>query len=242
MRHARNLSRREMLALLGAAGATMLAPSSFAQSGRNGTSSTSLSCVATPEQTEGPYFVDEGLLRSDIRTDPSDGSMKEGVPLALRLFVSSIDSGGCKPLAGAVVDIWHCDALGVYSDVQDRLSSTVGKKFLRGYQVTGPDGQVRFTTIFPGWYQGRTVHIHFKVRTNPNAARAHELTSQLYFDEAMTARIAAQQPYASRTQPRIRNEEDGLFRDGGNQLILALVENGQGQGYSARFDIGLQMA
>lgn len=239
MRRARNVSRREMLTLLGAAGATILVPSSFAQADRSGAS---LSCVATPEQTEGPYFVDEGLRRSDIRTDPSDGAVKEGVPLALQLFVSSIDSSGCKPLAGAVVDIWHCDALGIYSDVQDRYSSTIGKKFLRGYQVTGPDGQVRFTTIYPGWYQGRTVHIHFKVRTDPKAVRAHELTSQLYFDEVTTARVAAQQPYVGRKQRRLRNEEDGLFRDGGDRLVLPIVKNGQGQGYLARFDIALQMA
>lgn len=239
MYQGKNVSRREMLALLGAAGATMLASSSFAQASRNGTL---LPCVATPEQTEGPYFVDEGLRRTDIRVDPSDGSVKEGVPLVLHLFVSTIDSSGCKPLAGAIVDIWHCDALGIYSDIQDRRSSTIGKKFLRGFQVTGPDGQVRFTTVYPGWYQGRTVHIHFKARTNSGGARTHELTSQLYFDEAATARVAAQQPYAGRRQRRIRNEEDSLFRNGGDRLVLPLVENAQEQGYSARFDIGLQMA
>jgi hypothetical protein len=87
-----------------------LADAHCANLAARGSDAASLSCVATPEQTEGPYFVDERLHRSDIRVDPSDGSMQEGLPLTLEIRVSSISRGGCKPLVGASVDIWHCDA------------------------------------------------------------------------------------------------------------------------------------
>jgi protocatechuate 3,4-dioxygenase beta subunit len=234
------VSRREMLALLGAAAANMLIGCSFRQSGGAGSDAASLSCVATPEQTEGPYFVDERLHRSDIRVDPSDGSMKEGLPLTLEIHVSSSSRGGCKPLAGASVDIWHCDAQGVYSDATDPRFRTIGKKFLRGYQVTDANGSVEFRTIYPGWYEGRTVHIHFKVRTAPKSARAYEFTSQFYFEDSITDRVHAQRPYVKKGQRTLKNEGDGIFRDGGSQLVLSLVENAQG--YAARFDVGLQMA
>jgi len=185
-------------------------------------------------------FVDERLHRSDIRVDPSDGSMKEGLPLTLEIRVSSISRGGCKPLAGASVDIWHCDAQGVYSDATDPRFRTIGKKFLRGYQVTDANGSVQFRTIYPGWYEGRTVHIHFKVRTAPKSALAYEFTSQFYFEDSITDRVHAQRPYVKKGPRTLKNEGDGIFRDGGSQLVLSLVENVQG--YAARFDVGLQMA
>ena len=106
--------------------------------------------------------------------------------LDLRLVVSTVTEAGARqPLAGAQVDIWHCDALGVYSDVRDRSSDTTGKKFLRGYQVSDDAGQVRFTTIYPGWYGGRAVHVHFKIRRPGAGGRIDEFTSQLYFDDAL---------------------------------------------------------
>jgi protocatechuate 3,4-dioxygenase beta subunit len=224
-----------MLARLGGAGMTMLA-----EWAPRHARAASPACVATPAQTEGPYFVDERLQRSDIRVDPADGSTKQGVPLTLRLSVSSISGGACRPLAGAIVDIWHCDALGVYSDVTDPGFSTVGKKFLRGYQVTGANGAAEFITIYPGWYEGRTVHIHFKVRTDPKSGPVREFTSQLYFDESITERVYERMPYAKNGRRRVKNEEDGIFRDSGNRLMLPLVEIAQG--YSARFDIGLRTA
>ncbi|MCL5996535.1 MAG: intradiol ring-cleavage dioxygenase [Chloroflexi bacterium] len=197
-------------------------------------------CIVSPEQTEGPYFVDDQLNRADIRSDPSDGSVKEGAPLQLTLRVSQANSNGCQPLAGAIVDIWHCDALGVYSDVTDPGFNTVGKKFLRGYQVTDANGTVQFTTIYPGWYQGRTVHIHFKIRADSAAGQSYEFTSQLYFDDSITDQVHAQAPYASKGQRTIRNAGDGIFRNGGNQLLLSPTV--AGQGYAATFDVGLQMA
>ena len=117
-------------------------------------------CVVRPELTEGPYFVDEKINRSDIRTDTTTNAVSAGVPLVLTFLVSQIGSSACTPLQGAQVDIWHCDALGVYSDVSGNSGN-----FLRGYQVTDANGQAQFTTIYPGWYRGRAVHIHFKIRT-----------------------------------------------------------------------------
>lgn len=197
-------------------------------------------CIVTPAQTEGPYFVDEQLNRSDIRSDPADRSVQAGVPLQLTLHVSQLNNQGCAPLAGALVDIWHCNALGVYSDVSDRSFNTVGKKFLRGSQVTDAKGQVQFITIYPGWYPGRTVHIHFKIRSGSASGQNYELTSQLYFDDAVTDRVYAQAPYASNGERTTRNADDGIFSDGGDRLLVQATQTAQG--YAATFEIGLQMA
>lgn len=235
-----DLRRRQVLALLGANGAALLAGRAPAQSGSARATDGNLpACRVTPAQTEGPYFVDERLNRSDLRVDPADGSVRAGVPLLLELRVSSMSRAGCTPLAGAVVDLWHCDAVGIYSDATDPSFNTIGKQFLRGYQVTDQQGGVQFTTIYPGWYRGRTVHLHFKVRAKARSGRSNEFTSQLYFDDAITDRVQAHPLYASRGQRTLKNDGDGLFREGGSQLMLALVESGQG--YAATFDVGLQM-
>ena len=107
------------------------------------------SCVVRPRQTEGPYFADEKLNRSDIRSDPSDGSIRQGVQLALTFAVARLDGSSCVPSEGVLVDVWHCDAAGIYSDVQDPGFNTTGKTFLRGYQVTDANGAASFVTIYP---------------------------------------------------------------------------------------------
>ena len=122
----------------------------------------SAACVLTAALTEGPFFVDEKLNRADIRTDPGTGAVAAGVPLALTFNVSRVANNACTPLTGAYLDVWHCDATGIYSDVDGS-----SQKFLRGYQVTDANGVARFTTIYPGWYRGRAVHIHFKLRPTP---------------------------------------------------------------------------
>ncbi len=234
------MRRREALLLLSATGATLLAGYSNVLAGSTKSSGGKLpACIATPKQTEGPYFVDEHLQRADIRVDPSDGSVKAGVPLTLGLSISAISSAGCSPLMGAIVDIWHCDAAGVYSDATDPSFNTLGKKFLRGYQVTNAHGGVQFTTIYPGWYPGRAVHIHFKVRAKSKSGRHYAFTSQLYFNDSITDRVHAHQPYASRGKCTLRNDGDDIYRDGGRQLMLSLVESGQG--YAAMFDVGLRI-
>ncbi len=195
-------------------------------------------CIVRPEQTEGPYFVDEKLNRSDIRNDPSDNSTKPGVPLRLEFQVSRIAGGACAPLSGAIVDVWHCDALGVYSDVRDSQSDARGQKFLRGYQQTNTNGTAEFLTIYPGWYGGRAVHIHFKIRDAAQGRRAQEFTSQLYFDEAVNDQIFKQAPYNSKRGRRVMNDADFVFRRGGKELLLTPAKNPQG--YAVKFNIGLQ--
>jgi protocatechuate 3,4-dioxygenase beta subunit len=230
------LSRREALAFLGASGALLFfGCSSSADATAPGGSNSS--CLVRPELTEGPYYVDEELNRSDIRADPSTGTVQPGALLALAFNVSSAASNACSPLANAVVDVWHCNALGVYSDVSDPGFNTAGQKFLRGYQITGSDGMARFTTIYPGWYQGRAVHIHFKVRSSASSSSAYEFTSQLFFDDALTDQVHAHQPYASKGQRDLRNTGDGIYNQGGSQLVLNVSQTAEG--YAATFDIAL---
>jgi protocatechuate 3,4-dioxygenase beta subunit len=235
----RVLSRREAVTVLGASGLALLAGGTHQGWALADPRRRVPACVARPEQIEGPYFVDGMLDRSDIRSDPTSGAVKEGTPLDLTLALSGLRSGSCAPLAGAHVDIWHCDAMGVYSGVEDPTFDTVGQSFLRGYQLTNDAGEARFRTIYPGWYAGRAVHIHFKVRTAPGAARGLEFTSQLYFDDVLTSRVLARMPYAARRGRRQLNADDRFFRGGGDQLLLA--PKAAGDGYAARFEVGLQL-
>jgi protocatechuate 3,4-dioxygenase beta subunit len=234
------MRRREVLALLAAAGGVMLARRSSAQAGSASSTDGELPrCIVTPEQTEGPYFVDERLNRSDIRIDPTDGAVKAGMPLLLRLRISSINNAGCTPLVGAIVDIWHCDAAGVYSDVTDPSFNTVGKMFLRGYQVTDVNGGVRFTTIYPGWYRAERSTSSLRCASSSTPDRRMSLRLSFYFDDSITDRVHAHEPYASKGQRTVKNDGDGIFRDEGSQLMLSPVE--QRQGYAATFDVGLQV-
>jgi protocatechuate 3,4-dioxygenase beta subunit len=263
----RVLTRREAMRLLAMSGAAVLVgcergsaaatADTAAAAGAVGTTATANGalassaalpgCVVRPELTVGPYFVDRQLDRSDIRIEPSTGKAVPGAPLELAIIVSEVGGATCKRLAGAMVDIWHCDAQGVYSAVNDRMSGvdSSSQKFLRGYQITDANGAARFTTIYPGWYRGRTVHIHFKIRTPASAALAdrrnqtYEFTSQLFFDEALSDRVFAQAPYAGKGRRDTTNARDGIFRESNGQLLLAVAPSGQG--YVATFDIGLDL-
>jgi protocatechuate 3,4-dioxygenase beta subunit len=238
----RPVSRREALAFIGMPVAALLAGLAPRSAGAQATSAgTRPSCVARPQQTEGPFFVDEALNRSDIRSDPRSGEVKVGVPLRVAFNVSQLSATACAPLAGAQVDVWHSDATGRYSDVARFGSGTSlpRQQFLRGYQITDAAGSAQFLTIFPGWYGGRAVHLHFKIRSAPATAPGYAFTSQLYFADAVTERVFAVEPYASRGRRWMRNVDDGIFRDGGEALLLAPVPDGAG--YAASFDIGLQV-
>ena len=246
-RFIRSYSRRDMLRVLGLGSAAIffgydqlrhLCSNDAADLGSGAMAANLPGCVVRPEQTEGPYFVDEKLNRSDIRVDPSDKSIKPGVPLRLEFQVSRIAGAACTPLSGAMVDVWHCDAAGVYSDVRDGRFDSRGKKFLRGYQQTNANGNAEFLTIYPGWYEGRAVHIHFKIRSAAQGGRAQEFTSQLYFDESVNDQIFKQAPYNSKRGRRMMNDTDFLFRRGGKELLVIPAKTSQG--YTAKFDIGLQ--
>lgn len=220
--------------------ARVVGPALFSPAPRATATIQQLSCVVKPSLTEGPYFVDEMLNRSDIRSDPATNIVKAGVPLKLRLNVSRVSSNACTPLSGALVDIWHCDALGAYSDESAGMGNpdTRGQKFLRGYQVTDSNGSVEFTTIYPGYYTGRTVHIHYKIRLFSGAQRTYDFTSQLTFDDALTDQIFTQAPYNTKAARGTRNNNDGIAQSGGSAILLSLTSDGQG-GYTSTFNLGL---
>jgi protocatechuate 3,4-dioxygenase beta subunit len=130
------------------------------------------------------------------------------------------------------VDVWQCDATGLYSDVS--ANRTVGRKFLRGYQTTDANGTAAFTTIYPGWYMGRAVHIHFKIRTTTG----HTFTSQLFFDESVTDTVHAKAPYSSHGKRDTTNAADSIYRSAGSQVLLPVTP--AASGYAGTFDVGMQ--
>jgi protocatechuate 3,4-dioxygenase beta subunit len=226
------LDRRAALRLLGLAGLGAVATacgdgsSDSANSSRSTSTSTSApttttttttpanatatTCVLTPEMTEGPYFVDGDKVRSDI----TEG--KPGTPLTLALTV--MDVATCTPIKDASVDIWHADAVGGYSGFGGSGSNT----FLRGIQPTNANGVATFQTIYPGWYTGRTVHIHVKVAVG--GSEVH--TGQLFFDDDVTDTVYRTSPYSSRSERNVRNAGDSIYRNGGSASLLALTANG----------------
>jgi len=245
----RVLTRREILKLFGGASVGLIAGAGFvrmvaAQTGTATPTATAVpTCVVKPALTEGPYFVDEMLNRSDIRIDPTDDSVQEGILLKLIYHVTNVTGGICEPLKGVQVDVWHCNAEGAYSDVDDPGFSTEGQKWLRGYQVTDEMGMAEFITIYPGWYSGRTTHIHFKIRTDPESDTGYEFTSQLFFDEDLTDIVQAQEPYAAKGYRDTLNEDDSIFQESEGLLTLDAIENPDEEegGYVANFYIGLDL-
>ena len=205
----------------------------------------------TPQQIEGPYFVDDMPNRSDIRIDTSNRSVQEGIPLRLILHVYDVDdsngdgSGSCTPLKDAKVDIWHSNSPGVYSGVQD--AGTSENDFLRGNQMTDDNGTVQFATIYPGWYEGRAIHIHVKVRTFEGSNEDLEWTSQFYLNNSINELVHTQPPYSNHGPVDLRNEEDFIYTgsstDGliqnntGKHLMLNLKDDRDG--YVGTFIIGL---
>lgn len=232
------VSRRGVLTWVGTTG-VILMMTGVRRPAHAGPGTVPALCIIRPEQTEGPYFIDERLHRSDIRSDSTDKQVTAGVPLTIAFQVMYFKAGDCRPLPDAQVDIWHCDARGIYSDVQDPEFDTTGQRFLRGYQLTDAQGTARFQTIYPGWYPIRTVHIHFKIRTASAARRHYEFTSQVYFPDELTDRVHTALPYSSNGRRRVRNHHDLIFRDGGERLLLEPSETTDG--YTATFPIALLM-
>jgi protocatechuate 3,4-dioxygenase beta subunit len=241
------LTRRRLLQLAGGAGLALVAAAcggggdsdgASRRIGRGSSSSASsppsappssaagpapVACVLTPESTEGPFY----LTGEPERRDVTEG--KPGTPLRLTLTVA--DATSCVPLPGAVVEIWHADAAGVYSGFGAGAQS---RTFLRGSQVAGSDGTVIFDTIYPGGYQGRAVHIHMKARTSKGASLVH--TGQMFFDDALSDEVFAAPAYGGGT--RTRNAQDSIYRDAGALSTLAVVKNGAA--YDGRMTIGIR--
>ena len=203
-----------------------------------------LTCVVRPELTEGPYFVDEKVNRSDIRTSTSTGATRPGTLLKITFNVGLLSGGSCSALSGALVDVWHCDGVGLYSDISSAGTSqstdTTGLNFLRGYQIVPSNGQVTFTTIYPGWYSGRAVHIHFKIRATISG-KSYEFTSQLFFNDSLSTQIyAASAPYNTRNNRDKMNSSDGIYQQSGGQTLLSLTGS-TSAGYSGTINVALSV-
>lgn len=183
-------------------------------------------CVLTPAKTEGPYFVDERLNRSDIREG------QPGVPLTLDLTILDADAD-CAPLTGATVDIWHAGAQGLYSD--ETANGTKGQTWLRGQQTTDAAGKVTFLTVYPGWYSGRAVHIHAKIRT----AAGVTFNTQFFFDEALNSTVLATPAYARGGKTRDTTDQtDTIYGSDGAALLLT-PQGSVEAGYRAGFTVGV---
>ncbi|MEM5429737.1 intradiol ring-cleavage dioxygenase [Cupriavidus oxalaticus] len=182
-------------------------------------------CLLTPEATEGPFYLDDALMRADIR----DG--RPGQPLRLRLRVVEAQRG-CAPVQGALVSVWHCDADGSYSG-----ESTTNRqaRYLRGVQATGADGVATFTTIYPGWYPSRAIHIHYKVLL----ARSEVLTSQLYFDDALSREVLGSHPaYRAHGVPTRPTTRDPIA--GSRPSTLRVSQPGEAGGaLEGEFTVGI---
>jgi protocatechuate 3,4-dioxygenase beta subunit len=226
MMEKRNLAmpaRRQILETLGAAAALGAGARIFGQT-----------CVtpSSPALTEGPYFMDEILNRSNITEDPADNSLQPGLPLSLTINLKQLVNCATIPLTGAYVDIWHCNATGVYSDVA--AQNTTGRKFLRGYQATDRSGAVTFSTIYPGWYTGRAVHIHGKIRIFNGLDQIYSFTTQFFFDETATDKVFTLSPYNNRGARDTFNTSDGIYRGASS---LGGTQSGSGAQLMLKLDV-----
>lgn len=229
-------SRRQALAGLAASAAGSLSVSqafAAADPAKIATILPSNVCFLTPQAVEGPYYFDADLVRDDITED------HPGIPM--RLMMQVIEASNCQPVAGARVDVWHCDAVGLYSGYagqgDDGTTSTVGEKFLRGTQMTDDTGIVTFDTIYPGWYRGRTTHIHFKVFLDEKTV----MMSQIYFPDALSEYIYLNiAPYNTRAAQRdtVNAIDSVLSASGGGHGSFASIKEDK-DAYVASLVIGV---
>ena len=221
------LTRRSILRLAGVAAASLGAGAWNARAAEGGgpaaVESGAVSCVLTPELTEGPYYLPNEKLRRNI----TDGH--PGAPLVLQLAV--VNASTCKPIPGAAVDIWHADAAGSYSGF---AAGSGSRTFMRGIQKTDARGIATFRTVYPGWYQGRSVHIHVKVHVHGSVVH----TGQLFFSDSLTDRVYRNAPYNKRPNRTTRNANDSIFVNGGRKSILSLRRRTAG-GYLGKITMGV---
>ena len=219
------ITRRSVLAKLGGLAAVALGAEAWQSDAEAGAGPAAVAaglvtCVLSPEQTEGPYYIANEHVRSNI----TEG--RPGRPLTLRTTV--VSASNCKPIKGAAVDIWHADASGTYSGVLGNTGT-----FMRGIQRANAKGLALFQTVYPGWYRGRTVHIHVKVHIGGNVVH----TGQLYFPDSLTDVVYAHSPYSSRPNRDTRNATDSVYRNGGSKSMLAVHKSGAG--YVASIAMGV---
>ncbi len=228
------MNKREFLKATGVLGAASILPSGRLFGAPSGTGPAG-ACVLIPSETAGPFPLDltanTFYFRQDIRED------RTGVPL--RVFLRIIGLENCEPMQNVRVNIWMCDAAGVYSGYPNQLGgvNTTGLTFLRGYQMTDANGDVEFITIFPGWYPGRVCHIHFQVYVNSN----YSAISQLTFPIAEKQAIYTANPtlYPSGIDP-LTPAQDGIFSDGYQYQLSTLTFNESTQEYECLLDVTVQ--
>ena len=212
------LNRRDAILTAGGAGlATVFGTRALQLLGEDAEAATT--CLLTPEVTEGPYWVENRLTRRNI----TEG--KAGLPLVIRFTV--LNARTCRPIQNADVEIWHCDAVGNYSAV-----SGASSRFLRGHQKASAKGRAVFDTIYPGWYRGRTPHIHLKVHVGGNEVH----TGQLFFRDALSAAVYKTRHYRSRGAAETSNAEDGIYV----AASRLAVRRRKGGGYLGRMTLNVE--
>jgi protocatechuate 3,4-dioxygenase beta subunit len=228
MKGSRLLTRREAVGAVGAAGAALAfgcgdSPTSPSSTTSTNTTSTNATCEVTPTETTGPFPSLADLFRSDIREG------KSGTLLALTIRVVNAVSG-CAAVPNANVEIWHVDAAGDYSQYGTQTTQT----FLRGIQATNDNGEVTFTTIYPGWYQGRATHIHVEVTMGGRSVKV----TQIAFPETINNTVHTSGVYASRGSNPMSNLVDGIFSDSLSSEIVTPTGSVNG-GYAATFQVAI---
>ncbi|WP_105971388.1 intradiol ring-cleavage dioxygenase [Streptomyces geranii] len=207
------------------------------------TSTTASVCVLNAEVTEGPYSLDGALVREDIRED------KEGFEVQYTFTVVDV-ANDCAPLAGALVEIWHADALGEYSGFVGKNGHTEADNgtFLRGGVLTDANGQANITSIWPGHYVSRCTHVHMQVHTDVTLTDTSYTggevihTGQLFFDEAINTEIQATSPYSANTTRETTLSNDSIYDDGGASsglLTLTALGSSVSDGYKATLTVGV---
>lgn len=191
-----------------------------------------LSCTVAPAMTQGPYWLDKKLHRSDIRTDTTRSSVLNGLPFFVKIKVYNADGSSCSSDAveNVQIDIWHADAIGEYSGVSGNgQSDTSSENFLRGYQISNSEGAVNFTSIYPGWYTDRSVHVHLRARTYDSSGNStYDFVTQLFFDESITDSVHANAPYASHGTRDTVNSTDMHYLGVTTPLMFTLTTNDDG--------------
>jgi protocatechuate 3,4-dioxygenase beta subunit len=253
----KSIDRRAALGAFGALGGTLVlvackgtgvgssgddestadAATSAGDAGSDGT------CTSTLEGEVGPYFADDsadGFNRSDILSNLDGTSTQTGVPLTLTIYIYDAQNS-CAAFAGAQVDIWHCNASGVYSDISSE--STASEQWLRGYQISDSTGKVSFTTIVPGWYQGRTTHIHLRIRSSYDESAGLSdgtNTTQVFFSQTLVDTLATSiSPYNSEGTNPTTNASDRVYAQQTDGKNLLSMTGDTASGYTATFSIYL---